>query len=253
MSSSAIPIPVDSTSESIGSSSSLVVSTLPVQVNSTPPTVSTLPVQATSTPPADLASAPRIIPHASPLSTWYPLVPSELSSPSLKLSSSSSESSSSSFKTSPSSSEISSHSSFGTLHTSLGPLPRRRHQLSSYSTSPSVSIGPSRKRCRSPTTLPPPSSLVSPVLSFVLVDCLSPQKRFRGLPAASLQEDTIEAAVEPIITPVHLEQNVRERLDEQEDVMGEMYEHLLEIPLLRIDEIEQELQTLRDMVATSEG
>nr|GEV03411.1 hypothetical protein [Tanacetum cinerariifolium] len=86
--------------------------------------------------------------------------------------------------------------------------------------------GPSRKRCRSPTTSPPTAALVLLVLSFVPVDCLSPRKRFRGSPVASLQEDTIEAiveaVVEPVIPHVHPKQNVRKRLDEQEDVIGEM-------------------------------
>ncbi|GJX07896.1 hypothetical protein Tco_0195828 [Tanacetum coccineum] len=137
--------------------------------------------------------------NTTPLSTWYPLHPPDLSSP---LSS-----------TPPASpSKISSHSSSGTSHTSSGPLPRRRHQPSSYATPlPSVSVGPSHKRCR-------------------------------GSPVASLEEDTIEAsikataeaAVEPVTPPKHPKQTVVERLDEHE-------------------EIEEELHTLRDRVAASEG
>ncbi|GJX79590.1 hypothetical protein Tco_0327739 [Tanacetum coccineum] len=159
------------------------------------PSKDNAPKTATSTPPADLAPTPRIIPHDASLSTWYPLLPLELSSSPSKLSSSSSsssESSSSSSKTSPSS-EISLHSSSGTSHTPPGPLPHRRHQLSSYSTPSSVSVRPSCKRCKPPTTSPQAVALVSPVLSSIPADRLSPCKRFRGSPAASLQEDTIEA------------------------------------------------------------
>ncbi|GJX02387.1 hypothetical protein Tco_0186300 [Tanacetum coccineum] len=191
--------------------------------------------------PADLAPAPRIIPR-------------ELSSSS---SESSSESSSASFKTSP----------------------------------PSSSVRPSRKRYRSPTTSPPAATLEDTIEAIVEVAtepvippihpeqtidgieqelqtlrdrvaasegekttlherrCKTPYhfhhkqsstsitvlssysaepppihrvEAFRGSPAASLQEDTIEAT-------------------------------WLEIPLPKIDGIEQELQTLRDRVAASEG
>ncbi|GJU12078.1 hypothetical protein Tco_1134474 [Tanacetum coccineum] len=98
---------------------------------------------------------------AAPLSTLYPPSSSDLlpSSSELPLSSSSSSSS-------------------GTSHTSSRPLPRMRYLVSSYST-PSASVGPSHKRCRSPTTSPPPPASAPTVLSFVLADRLPHRKRFR--------------------------------------------------------------------------
>ncbi|GJT65266.1 hypothetical protein Tco_1016746 [Tanacetum coccineum] len=158
---------------------------------------------------------------AAPLSTWYPLLPSELSSLLSRLSSPSSKPS------------LSLSLSSGTSHIPSGPLPRRRHQ----SRTPSLSA-----------VVPAPTSL-----SSIPADRLLPRKRFKGSPAASLKEDSVEdtieaiveAVAEPIIPPIHPEQTVEERLDEQEDVTREMYEHLLEIPLLRIDDIKQELQTMR--------
>ncbi|GKC60017.1 hypothetical protein Tco_1087615, partial [Tanacetum coccineum] len=63
---------------------------------------------------------------------------------------------------------------------------------------------------------------------------------------------TIEATTEPVISPVHHGLMVEERLDEHSDVIGEMYEHLLDIPLPRIEEIEEELQNLQARVVPSE-
>nr|GEV15185.1 hypothetical protein [Tanacetum cinerariifolium] len=109
----------------------------------------------------------------------------------------------------------------------FGPLPRRRHLVSSYST-PSASVRPSRKRCRSPTTLRPATSAPA-ILSSVLADRLPPCKRLKGSPALSYHNITIEVASEPVSPPVHHRLTVLERLDEQSEVTGEMYEHLLEI------------------------
>nr|GEV89255.1 hypothetical protein [Tanacetum cinerariifolium] len=143
--------------------------------------------------------------RATPLSTWYPLLLSELSSSS-KISSPSSKPSSSS----------------GTSHIPSGPLSRLRHQLSSYSTPlPSASIRPSHKRYRSPTSSLPAHVLAPTSLSSVPADHLLPRKRFRGSLAASLQEDPIEdtieatgeVAAESIILHIHPEQTVGERLD----------------------------------------
>ncbi|GKC57614.1 reverse transcriptase domain-containing protein [Tanacetum coccineum] len=76
-----------------------------------------------------------------------------------------------SLELSASSSELSLSSSSGTSHTPSGPLPHRRHQVSSYST-PSSSVRPSRKRCKSPTT-----SLLA-ALPSVSTNRLPPYKRF---------------------------------------------------------------------------
>nr|GEW56438.1 putative reverse transcriptase domain-containing protein [Tanacetum cinerariifolium] len=94
------------------------------------------------------------------------------------------------------------------------PLSYSRNHLSSYSTpSQSVSVGPSRKRCRSPT-----SSLSVVMLALAV-----------------------------------LTHNVEERLEGYDEVMQGMYEHLLEIRLPKIDEIKEDVQTLRDRLAASEG
>nr|GEV97433.1 hypothetical protein [Tanacetum cinerariifolium] len=119
---------------------------------------------------------------------------------------------------------------------SSSPPPRKRHIVLVYSSSsdllsPSPSIGPSRKRCISPTTSLPATTHSPTALSLVQADRLPPCKRFRGLPVALLYEEIVEAAAEPIIPPVHPEPNDMERLDEHKE----------------------ELQTLRDKVAESEG
>ncbi|GJV69071.1 hypothetical protein Tco_1484580 [Tanacetum coccineum] len=72
----------------------------------------------------------------------------------------SSEFSPSSSEFSSSSSELSSSSSSGTLHRPSGPLPRRKCWVSSYLT-PSPSVRPSRKRCRSLTTSLPATALAT--------------------------------------------------------------------------------------------
>ncbi|GJZ70525.1 hypothetical protein Tco_0634075 [Tanacetum coccineum] len=130
--------------------------------------------------------------RAAPLSIWYPLLSSELSSSSPDLSPSSSRPSSSS-------------SSSGTLHSPSGPLHRRRYQLSSYSTpSPSVSFRLSRKRCNSPTSSLPAVVPAPASLSSVLADCLPPP--------------------DPLIPPVHPNLTVGERMDEHEEVIQGMNE-----------------------------
>nr|GEU44138.1 hypothetical protein [Tanacetum cinerariifolium] len=110
-----------------------------------------------------------------------------------------------------SSSETSSSSSSGTSHILFRPLPHRRHQVSSYSI-PSTSVRPSCKRCSSP--------------------------------AISYHDATAEAITEPVIPPVHPGQTVKDRSDEHSEMIRGMYEHLLDIPLSKIDERKEELQTL---------
>ncbi|GKD17681.1 hypothetical protein Tco_1206839 [Tanacetum coccineum] len=68
----------------------------------------------------------------------------------------------------------------------------------------------------------------------------------------SAQDVTIMATIEPTILPIHHRLSVEERLDEQSEMIGGMYEHLLDMPMFRIKEIEKELQTLRDRVVSSE-
>ncbi|GKC32289.1 hypothetical protein Tco_1039583 [Tanacetum coccineum] len=133
---------------------------------------------------------------------------------------------------------ISSSSSSGTSPIMSRPLPCKRHPMSSYST-PSASARPSRKRCRSPTTSLPAAASEPAILSSVPADRLPPHKRLRGSLVVSCQDFTIEAAAEPVSPPAHHGPTIEERLDEQSEVIRDMYEHLLEIPLPRIDEINE--------------
>ncbi|GKA97494.1 reverse transcriptase domain-containing protein, partial [Tanacetum coccineum] len=66
-------------------------------------------------------------------------------------------------------------------------------------------------------------------------------------------DTTAEIAAEPIISPSHANQTVKGRLEEYEETMQGMYEHFLEIPLPKIDRIEEDVQTLRDRLVASEG
>nr|GEU48618.1 hypothetical protein [Tanacetum cinerariifolium] len=103
-------------------------------------------------------------------------------------------------------------SSSSTSSAPSGPLPRRRHQISSYSTSLTY-VRPSRKRCRPSTTSLPATSSTPAVLSYVLADRLLPRKS----------------------------QAIEDRLDEQSEMIGGMYKHLLDMPLSRIEETMEEL------------
>nr|GEV46324.1 reverse transcriptase [Tanacetum cinerariifolium] len=89
--------------------------------------------------------------------------------------------------------------------------------ISSYST-PSSLVGPSRKRCRSPTSLLPVVVSALAILSYVPTDRLPPRKR----------------------------------LDKQSEMIGEMYEHFLEMPLSKMEETEEDIQTMRARAIASE-
>ncbi|GKF14069.1 hypothetical protein Tco_0055531, partial [Tanacetum coccineum] len=108
-------------------------------------------------------------------------------------------------------------SSSETSHPPLGSPPHKRRRVliyssSSASLSPSPSVEPSRNRCRSPT-LPLP------------------------LPA------TAEG--------VHAETTAKARLTHHGELIGEMYDHLLEIPLTRLETTKHELEALRARVVSS--
>ncbi|GJY45158.1 putative reverse transcriptase domain-containing protein [Tanacetum coccineum] len=114
------------------------------------------------------------------------------------------------------------------LSHSSGSLPS-----SSFETSPVSSHSSSRTSHTSSGPLPPPA-----VLSHMAVDHLQPRKMFRGTPVASTEDDTI---------------TIEERLEEYEETLQGMYEHLLEISLLMIDGIKEDGQTLRDTLIASKG
>nr|GEW54591.1 hypothetical protein [Tanacetum cinerariifolium] len=91
----------------------------------------------------------------------------------------------------------------------------------------------------------------SSILSSVPVDQLPPRKRLRGLVVVSYQDVTIEAITEPAISLIHYGLTVEEILDEHNEVIGEMYDNLLEIRLPKIKEIEEKFRTLRARVVSS--
>ncbi|GKA14308.1 hypothetical protein Tco_0693954 [Tanacetum coccineum] len=102
------------------------------------------------------------------------------------------------------------------------------------------------------TTLLQEETSVATILSYVPADRLSHRKRLKASPAASLHEATVEAAAEPVTPLVHHRETTKDRLDEQSEMIGGMYEHLLDMPLSRIEETEEELWTLRARMASSE-
>ncbi|GJY58637.1 hypothetical protein Tco_0458529 [Tanacetum coccineum] len=147
--------------------------------------------------------------------------------------------------------------------------------------SPLSSVGPSRKRCRSRATSVPLVAHLPGALSPVCVGLLPPRKRFRGPSAAFSLEDSIkdgsEASTKSDIDPYILtgieadiaaevaavaetegddeteddaESNdlpkptIAERLEEYEETMQGMYEHLLEIPIQRSKDIEEEKRNM---------
>ncbi|GKD59565.1 hypothetical protein Tco_1297074 [Tanacetum coccineum] len=64
-------------------------------------------------------------------------------------------------------------------------------------------------------------------------------------------EYTVEVAAELDIPHVLLEQTVEERLGEHEDVIQEMFDNLLEMPLQRMEEVEEEIRTLTSRLETA--
>ncbi|GKB53686.1 reverse transcriptase domain-containing protein [Tanacetum coccineum] len=62
---------------------------------------------------------------------------------------------------------------------------------------------------------------------------------------------TTEVAAEPHVPLILREQTIAERLDKHEEVIQEMYDHILEMPLQRTKEIEEELKALNDRAETA--
>ncbi|GKC23804.1 hypothetical protein Tco_1025954 [Tanacetum coccineum] len=129
-----------------------------------------------------------------------------------------------------------SYSSLETSHpSSLPPLCKRCRVLiyssSSTSLSPSPSVGPSHKRCRSPTSLLPVT-----VVSTPPIEMLPPHKRFIGSSYVP-QED------------VYVETTVEARLDDHSEMIEEMYEHLLDIPFTRLKTTKHEAAEQRDEIS----
>ncbi|GKC46917.1 hypothetical protein Tco_1064639 [Tanacetum coccineum] len=118
-----------------------------------------------------------------------------------------------------SSSELSSSSSSsGTLHRPSGPLPRRKCWVSSYST-PSPSVRPSCSR-------------IHQLYHFRMSQLrLRPRLTFHMFSMRLQLRET--------------------RLDDYSKMIREMYKHLLDMPLTRLETTEHELETLRARVVSS--
>nr|GEV34643.1 hypothetical protein [Tanacetum cinerariifolium] len=202
---------------------------LPTQV-APPPPVCSIPTLPTSF--VEPTPAPPIIPHDTRATARM------TDSVSLSRSSSATPLVSRSGPSRRRSHPISSTSSSGTSPAPSGPLPCKRHPVSSYSI-PLASARPSRKRCRSPTTSLLATASAPAILSSVPVARLPRRNRLRGLTNVSYHDVMIKAVAEPVSPPAHYGPMIKEILDEHSEVIGDMYEHLLEIPLPRIEEIDE--------------
>ncbi|GKA29936.1 hypothetical protein Tco_0716181 [Tanacetum coccineum] len=74
-----------------------------------------------------------------------------------------------------------------------------------------------------------------------------PRKRLRGSSSAYHQEVSYETRFE------YDTETVEERLGEHDDVIQEMYDNILEIPLQRMEEVEEEIRTLTIRLETVEA
>ncbi|GJU58370.1 hypothetical protein Tco_1236136 [Tanacetum coccineum] len=83
--------------------------------------------------------------------------------------------------------------------------------------SPPSFVRPSRKRCRSPTSYLPAVIPAPTILPHVPADRPLPRKWFRGSPALLYQGDTIQTMAEPVTPPAHPHPTIEERLDEQKE------------------------------------
>ncbi|GJZ87833.1 hypothetical protein Tco_0659615 [Tanacetum coccineum] len=113
---------------------------------------------------------------------------------------------------------------------------------SSASASPSPSPLPSRKRCREPSLPPSP-----PVPSSPPPAMMSPRKRFR---MTSPQQETIDETMTEAIIPTRLYR--KSKACRWTIQIKEMQDHLEEIPLERVETVEQELETLHDRAEAAE-
>nr|GEZ11222.1 hypothetical protein [Tanacetum cinerariifolium] len=111
-----------------------------------------------------------------------------------------------------------------------GPSRKRSHISSSSLETSHPSSPPSRKRCRSPTPLLSATTVCTPPIEMP-----PPYKRLKGSSSA-LHDD------------VHAKTTVEAKLDDHSEMIGEMYEHLLDIPLTRLETIDHALETLRAKV-----
>ncbi|GJU42442.1 hypothetical protein Tco_1195399 [Tanacetum coccineum] len=144
--------------------------------------------------------------------------------------------------------------------------PCKRYRSPSPSSAPSSpslspSPSPSRKRCRSPSPPPPlvPSPRPLPLSSSPPSALLLPHKRFQMTsPQTEATKETIKEAIEETfeettteaIAPTRLFHHIMPllvaRLIRHEDRVEEIHDHLMEIPLERIETLKQEVEMLRD-------
>ncbi|GJS35324.1 hypothetical protein Tco_0533706 [Tanacetum coccineum] len=117
---------------------------------------------------------------------------------------------------------------------------RPPHPSATYSPTPSPFAGPSRKSCRSPTTLIPLDTPTPGALSPTRADLLLLRKRIRGFLAASSPEDSKVAATEAATTDeVRAEIEIGlERDDEAKDEAESCARGTVEIGVNRVIEPE---------------
>ncbi|GJW04504.1 putative reverse transcriptase domain-containing protein [Tanacetum coccineum] len=127
------------------------------------------------------------------------------------------------YSSSSSSLEISSSSSSGTSHSS---------SKTSSASDTSTLVGPYHKRCKSLVASMPAATLV------------------RDVDDTDKAPD--EVAAEPVVPPVYAESTIEERLKEHAKVILNMYEHLLEMPMMRFEELEEEQKALKDRAKIAE-
>nr|GEV36181.1 hypothetical protein [Tanacetum cinerariifolium] len=120
-----------------------------------------------------------------------------------------------------------------------------------HSPAPSSSAGPSRKRCRSPTTSVPLATPTPGALSPARVDLLPPHKRIRGFLAASSLEDGSKGSME-VDDEIKVETEVGlERDDKANDEAESSDKGTIEIEVDRFVELKMHADSL--VSASDEG
>ncbi|GJU07125.1 hypothetical protein Tco_1123555 [Tanacetum coccineum] len=150
-----------------------------------------------------------------------------------------------------SSSGSSSPSSLETPHSASTSPPRKRLRVLIYSSpssallSPPPSVGPSRKRCRSPT----PPLPASTIMSLLHTDLVPPRKRFRGTlsaPQEGVHAETTIVSFEMEIVALHARVRAVEQQDEiSQDSLGIARDMIL-ILQFRADTAEHRITELLD-------
>ncbi|GJX29370.1 hypothetical protein Tco_0237449 [Tanacetum coccineum] len=141
---------------------------------------------------------------------------------------------------------------------SSSPSPRKRrrvspHSSSSVSLSSLSSIGPSRKRCSSSGTSLEDSSIEVSTRVGHEADIEAGIEVGAEASVWATIEIAFDVMAEPDTPPVLPEQTLTKRLDDHKEVIQEMYDHLLEMPLQMMKEVEEETRILTSRLETAEA